>query len=92
MAFKAQIIKSESYDPYYKVVFFYQDNDLIIERGCAEITRKPPRPEIRFDPDTQERLKGKNTYKLELELLNTVMGFLFSTRNAKSFTVPAVNH
>jgi len=91
MSFRAEIMKDVSYDPYYKVSFFYEDESIKIEKGYAEIVRKPPRPQISFDPFTEELLGEASKAKLELELLNIVMNHLFTTRNTKSFGYRTAN-
>lgn len=84
MTFKGKIIKDKSYDPYFKVEFDYEDDDVIIEKGYAEIVRKAPRPEIIYDIATEDKLKLYDKTKLELELLNLVITYLFYKRDTKT--------
>ena len=59
MSFKGSILKEQSYDPYYKVEFTYDEDELTIEKGFAEIVRKQPKLEITYDENTQEILGEK---------------------------------
>lgn len=83
MKIVTKIVKEESYDPYFKVCFSYEDKGVVIERGCAEIIRKAPRIEIKYDVDTEARLGEVDRYKLELELINSVVNHIFSSRTGR---------
>jgi hypothetical protein len=76
MEFEAEVIQTISEDPYYKIKFSYKTEEIEIKRGFAEVFRKPPKPEIRYDVASTEKLKKCNRDKLELEILNIVIGHL----------------
>lgn len=83
MTIKTQVIREESYDPYFKVCFSYETDEVKIDKGYAEIVRKPPKPEITYDIDTETKLAGVDRFKLELELLNSVVNYMFSSPNRR---------
>lgn len=80
MTFEGMIIKDKSYDPYFKVVFTYKNNEVSIEKGIAEIVRKAPKPEITYDIATEAKVELVDKTKLELELINLVIMYMFYKR------------
>ncbi|MCR4436457.1 MAG: hypothetical protein QHH06_11730 [Clostridiales bacterium] len=84
MTFEGKIIKEKSYDPYFEVEFTYEDDEVKIEKGRAEIVRKAPRSEITFDIATEDKFKSLDRTKLELELLNLVINYMFDKRSTKT--------
>lgn len=84
MLFKGKIMKDKSYDPYFEVEFLYETNKVKIEKGYAIIVGKVPRPDITYDVTTEDKLKLIDQFKLELELLNLVINYLFNKRYNKS--------
>jgi len=84
MSFNGSILKEQSYDPYYKVEFTYDEDELTIEKGFAEIVRKQPKLEITYDENTQEILGEKGSRKLDLELANLVLGYFIQGKEIKN--------
>ena len=84
MSFAGASVKEKSYDPYYKVEFTYECDEIRIEKGYAEIVRKQPKLEITYDTLTEEKLKAVDNTKLELELVNLVLSHFISGKNMKS--------
>ena len=82
MIFNGKIIKDKSYDPYFEVEFTYKDDEVKIEKGYADIVRKAPRPKITYDITTEDKLRLFDKTKLELELLNLVITYLFYNRDS----------
>ena len=83
MAFKGTIVRDKSYDPYYTVEFSYITDEIMIDKGYAEVMRKAPRPSITYDPETQKKLQLFDRTKIELEILNLVMNFWFQKQSGK---------
>jgi hypothetical protein len=84
MSFSGNVIKEKSYDPNYKVEFSYEDGDIKIELGIADIIRKQPRLVIDYDELTSAKLKAADKTKLELELTNLVLNYFIAGASAKS--------
>jgi hypothetical protein len=92
MVFDAEIIKSVTQDPYFKVVFSYETDNLKIDRGFAEIIRKAPIPLITYDKLSADILINEDKTKLNLELLNTVINYLFSSKISRTHKGNVVLH
>ncbi len=85
MSFSGNIIKSKSYDPYYKIEFSYACDNIRIDKGIADIVRKQPKLEITYDSLTEEKLAGLDNTRLELELMNLVLSDFITGKDIKSF-------
>lgn len=83
MHFRGKILSDKSYDPYFKVEFSYETDKVKIEKGYAEIVRTAPRPKITYDAATEEKMNLIDQSKLELELLNLVINYMFNKRGGK---------
>jgi hypothetical protein len=92
MVFEAEIIKSVTQDPYFKVIFSYETDSLKIDRGFAEIIRKAPIPVITYDKLSADILTNEDKTKLDLELLNTVISYLFSYKISRTYKGNVVLH
>ena len=85
MVFNGEIIKEKSMDPYFRIKFSYEEKDFVIKYGIAEVVRKAPITQISYDPKTEAITRGKDKSKLELELLNIVIGYLLSKGISKTY-------
>ena len=85
MNFDAKIIEEESFDPFFKVKFTYETDSITVQSGFAEVVRQGLKPVIKYGPETREKLKNADRSKLELELLNVIVGFLFSNGSSRTF-------
>lgn len=91
MSFTGNILKQESYDPYYKAEFTYEEDGIVIKKGFAEIVRKYPKLEITYDEDTQRILGEYDCKKLELELANLVLGYFIQGKEIKNLLAERKN-
>lgn len=81
----AEVLKDISTDTYFKVKFTYTDKNMGISKGIAEITRQYPKPVIKYDIETEGKLVFVDRCKLELELMNTVMSYIFAKGVARTW-------
>ncbi|MCX7709938.1 MAG: hypothetical protein N2484_08805 [Clostridia bacterium] len=85
MEFVGEVLRDVSFDPNFKIKFSYEDNNVCILKGFAEVTRKAPKPVIRFDADTEMLLRHTDRTKLELELLNIMISYIFAHGVARTW-------
>lgn len=78
MEFKARIIRELSLDPYFEIIFTYKDENVSIYSGRARLHRSYPKPEITYDEATLKKVCNIDRRKLELELMNKVIEYIFA--------------
>ncbi len=78
MDIKVEILKDVSFDPVFKVKFSCKTQEKEIKNALAEVIRKPPKPQINFETNTIDQLDLTQKQKLEMEILNKVIEYLFS--------------
>lgn len=80
--YKGEVIKSDSFDPLYKVTFSFVNDSYSITEGIAMFTRQLPYPNVIFDDLTDYNIEKiemdeETINNIKLHIGNTVFSYLY---------------
>jgi hypothetical protein len=73
MKITADVIKDESYDPYFLVKVSYDDGKTHFKNELVSVTRKPPKVDFQYPETLKKILEKVDTQKIELEIMRVVV-------------------
>lgn len=81
MEIKAEVIKDESYDPYFLVKVSYNDGKTRFKDEIVSVTRKPPKVNFQYPESMKKVLDRVDIQKIELEIMRVIVeAILYKTK------------